>query len=87
MSQYIPSVPPYGDDIAALRGWMQSELDRLAVCLAQGNDRVPWVVQYVAPTKYAAGDTFHADGVKWNPGTGEGKYRRNALNNAWVKES
>lgn len=87
MSQYIPGAPPYGADLEALQQWMVSELGRIAFATTNGDDRVRFVVQYAAPTKYAAGDTFHADGVKWNPGTGEGKYRRNAANTLWVKES
>jgi hypothetical protein len=26
----------------------------------------------------------YADGTNWNPGSGEGIYRRNAANSAWV---
>ena len=87
MSQYIPNPAPMGGDVEALKLWMYDELQRIARSTAESSDRIKFQVQYVAPGKYDAGDTFHADGVRWNPGTGEGKYRRNALNNAWVKES
>lgn len=87
MSQYIPNPPPSGE-MEAVKQWMYDELQRVARCASESSERVSFAVQYVAPTKYAAGDTFHADGVKWNPtAAGEGKYRRNAANTAWVKES
>lgn len=36
------------------------------------------------PEKTFAGMLVLADGVIWNPGSGEGAYRRNLANNAWV---
>lgn len=41
-------------------------------------------VLHVAPSKLRAGMIVYADGVDWNPGSGEGVYRRNAANSAWV---
>lgn len=67
---------------------MVDELNNIAARTTEGYDVIRFNVQYAAPGKYKAGDTAHADGVKWNPlGVGEGKYRRNAANTAWVKES
>jgi hypothetical protein len=40
-------------------------------------------VLYAAPAKMYAGMMVYADGVTWNPGAGEGIYRRN-LAGAWV---
>lgn len=36
------------------------------------------------PARMRAGMLVLADGVNWNPGSGEGMYRRNAANTAWV---
>jgi hypothetical protein len=36
------------------------------------------------PASPAAGMVVLADGVSWDPGSGEGMYRRNAANTAWV---
>lgn len=36
------------------------------------------------PDRPQAGMIAYADGSAWNPGSGEGVYRRNAANSAWV---
>jgi hypothetical protein len=36
------------------------------------------------PQRLRAGMVVYADGTDWNPGSGEGIYRRNVANNAWV---
>lgn len=36
------------------------------------------------PARYWAGMYVMADGTNWDPGSGEGLYRRNAANSAWV---
>lgn len=38
---------------------------------------------YVAPIKPRAGDIRYADGMSWNPGSGEGIYRY-SIAGAWV---
>ena len=40
-------------------------------------------VMYAAPAKLRTGMVVYADGTTWNPGSGEGIYRRN-LAGAWV---
>jgi hypothetical protein len=39
---------------------------------------------HVEPVRLRAGMFALADGTDWDPGSGEGLYRRNALNSAWV---
>ena len=41
-------------------------------------------ILHAAPEKVIEGMLVYADGVDWNPGSGEGLYRRNKLNSAWV---
>lgn len=41
-------------------------------------------VLYAEPEKTFPGQLVYADGTTWNPGSGEGVYRRNAANAAWV---
>lgn len=36
------------------------------------------------PSKTNPGMIVNADGTNWNPGSGQGTYRRNLANNAWV---
>ena len=39
---------------------------------------------HVAPRKVLPGMLVLADGTDWNPGSGEGAYRRNKANSAWI---
>lgn len=43
-------------------------------------------LRYLAaePVRFKAGDVVGADGTNWDPGSGEGVYRRNLANSAWV---
>jgi hypothetical protein len=41
-------------------------------------------VLHAEPVRYWAGTVVYADGTDWDPGSGEGLYRRNVANNAWV---
>ena len=40
-------------------------------------------VLYAEPSKTFPGMVVYCDGVTWNPGSGEGIYRRNKGNTAW----
>lgn len=39
---------------------------------------------HAEPKRVWAGMVVLADGTDWNPGSGEGMYRRNAANSAWT---
>lgn len=41
-------------------------------------------VLYAEPSKTFPAMEVYADGTSFNPGSGEGVYRRNAANSAWV---
>jgi hypothetical protein len=86
VSQYIPNPVPFNSDASGLGQFLQDELSRIATALNNGNERAKYLVLYGPPDKYEAGDTVYADGTSWNPGSGEGKYRRNKGNTAWVFE-
>lgn len=82
MSLYQPNPPPFGTDVESLRQWMVAELNRIARCQTEADDKIALKVRYAAPVKYAEGDCVLADGTSWNPGSGAGAYRRSAT--AWV---
>lgn len=78
---YSPNHVP--DDPAAIPMFLREELAYIAAqvrLLALGHIGV----QFTAPLKPRRGDIRYADGVQWNPGTGEGMYFFNGAG-AWVK--
>lgn len=66
-----------------LGDFLEGELNRLwgsMQALAAGH----LTITHVEPPKPRPGDIRYADGTDWDPGSGEGVYRR-ALNDTWVK--
>lgn len=57
---------------------------RIAKALSEPSAKTQQVYLTQEPENPGAGDEVLADGVAWNPGSGEGKYRRNMANSAWV---
>jgi hypothetical protein len=47
------------------------------------NDFLSLKVLHAEPAKYFAGMVIYADGSDFNPGSGEGIYRRKADNSGW----
>lgn len=41
-------------------------------------------ILYAEPSKLFAGMIVYADGSDWDPGSGEGVYRRDKTNSSWV---
>ena len=41
-------------------------------------------ILYAEPSKLFAGMIVYADGTTWDPGSGEGVYRRDKTNSSWV---
>lgn len=80
---YIPQSPiPIGDENArAVMEWTYQELLRLsrALMTMKALDLQP---TYTAPTRPREGMIVHADGVKWNPGSGAGTYAY--ISGAWT---
>jgi hypothetical protein len=63
---------------------MRNQFDRLQRALNDAQTAFDLVVLHAAPDRMRAGMLVYADGTDWNPGSGEGVYRRNAANAAWV---
>jgi len=80
---FVPGTPPQGD-LASLRLFVESELQRLALDLeARTFDSVQLVERYSAPGKPREGLVVFADGTSWNPGSGRGVYVFSSA--VWVK--
>ena len=80
---YQPSNIPPGTD-PALALWLSTEMNAikrgLEEAMPTGNQ---YKVLYAEPARPRTGRVVYADGTEWNPGSGEGLYRR-SLANTWV---
>jgi hypothetical protein len=63
---------------------MRREFGRLQTSLNGPQDFLELKVLYEAPARTRAGMIVYADGATWNPGSGQGIYRRNVANTLWV---
>lgn len=77
---YTPRIPPQEE--AELLPYLDDELVKIA---QQINSLIAgeYEVLYKEPAKVKPGLVVYADGTQWNPGSGEGLYRRN-LAGSWV---
>jgi hypothetical protein len=57
---------------------------RLERALNEAQPSFSMQVLHAAPNRTVAGMVVIADGTDWDPGSGEGMYRRNKANAAWV---
>lgn len=65
--------------------YLFDQLRQIQQELAAAKNELILTVLYAAPDRVYAGMTIYADGVSFNPtGAGEGIYRRNKANAAWV---
>jgi hypothetical protein len=71
-------------EISAIWNYIQSLERRLAEGLNKSSSYDSFTYLSAQPEKYWAGMEVLADGLNWDPGSGEGKYRRNFANSAWV---
>jgi hypothetical protein len=62
----------------------REEFARVQTALNDAQPEMRLKVLHAAPTKTAAGMLVCADGVNWDPGFGEGYYRRDKTNASWV---
>lgn len=76
---YSPDAVPE-DAPAGLKAWLAEQTRRIAATLNQGLFAAPTGVE---PARPRDGMIVYADGVKWNPGSGEGFYGYE--NGSWVK--
>jgi hypothetical protein len=79
---FTPGQPP--QDLAGLVRYVGTEFRRLAESLAGNQDSIRLKPLYAEPTRMYPCMLVYADGTTWNPGSGEGVYRRNLANSAWV---
>lgn len=78
---YTPKVPPQSQE--DLIKFLDEELVRISLVLNRGISG-EYEIQYSQPSRIFPGLVVYADGTSWNPGGGEGLYRR-SLTNTWVK--
>ena len=74
MSTYQPAQVP--DKAEQLPDFLRRETLALKQSLEQAQPVVSLDVLHAPPKRYKAGDIVFADGVLWNPGSGEGVYVR-----------
>lgn len=78
---YTPNIPP--QDTERLLEYLDQEFIRISQILNRVESG-EYEILYKEPRKYFPGLVVYADGTQWNPGSGEGLYRR-SLANTWVK--
>ena len=66
------------------QAWFSEELGRINQGFIEYPTSLGLKVLYASPPRIRAGMIVYADGVTWNPGGGEGVYRRDKANAAWV---
>jgi hypothetical protein len=81
MAGYAPRIPP--SEYTDLLLFLDEELVRIAQVLNRVESG-EYTIHYNEPPRYFPGLVVYADGTSWNPGAGEGLYRRSLLN-TWVK--
>lgn len=81
--RYTPANLPAGVR-EPLAGWLANELRRIAAqTMAHTPDLVPLEERGSEPARPSNGMIVYANGVEWDPGSGEGFYGYEA--GAWVK--
>lgn len=78
---YSPKVPP--QDLKDILQFLDDEFMRVAQAL-NSSISGEYDILYNAPSRIFPGLVVYADGTSWDPGSGEGLYRR-SLSNTWVK--
>ncbi len=79
---YTPGQVP--DDPKQLIFYLRNELDALKQALDAALPDIDFVQRTAEPARIRPRMVVYADGTLWNPGSGEGIYRRNSANSAWV---
>lgn len=82
--RYVPGILPSGAlTEAQIAEILYRELQKIAEASESVEDFIPRIL-HVEPAKRIAGMVVYADGSDWNPGFGEGLYRRDKTNTSWV---
>lgn len=79
---YQPGQIP--DDPSGLVDALRREFAAIKRGAEDGAPSIGLVVLHGQPARIRPGMLVYADGTDWNPGAGEGVYRRNKANSAWV---
>lgn len=79
-AQYQPATPP--DQPELLPSYLRDEFIKIASAIRLLSDG-HIDVTYANPNRPRAGDIRYADGMQWDPGSGEGLYRYNLSGN-WI---
>ena len=72
------------DDPAQLQAALDVEHQGIKQALEAAWTSFDFKPLYVAPTRTRPCMLIYADGTQFNPGSGEGVYRRNIANTAWL---
>jgi hypothetical protein len=75
------AVPSSAEDLPRVLRLVQQAIEQAA---SREAPSLEMQVLYAAPTKTFPAMLVYADGVTWNPGSGEGLYRRDKTNASWV---
>jgi hypothetical protein len=70
-------------DPAQLPGFLREVQAAIEQAAQRAEPFMQLQVLYAAPSKTFPAMLVYADGTTWNPGSGEGVYRRNLANSAW----
>lgn len=79
---YKPGFIP--DDPAQMAASIRQEFASIKRGMEDESPSLDLVVLHAAPSRIRAGMLVYADGADWNPGAGEGVYRREKTNTSWV---
>lgn len=75
-TRYAAGIPAntltYDDSTKELVRWVKEELDKISVAIS--SLEYQYSPLYAEPERYSVGFIAYADGVNWNPGSGEGLY-------------
>jgi hypothetical protein len=81
----VGQYPMVSDPVAKqLQESMQLLERRIAKALSEPSPKTQQVYLTQEPDNPGAGDVVLADGIGWDPGSGEGLYLRDEANAAWV---
>jgi hypothetical protein len=79
---YSPNYVPNNPD--ELPDFLRSELSEIQKAWISAENFLELRVLTAPPARLRPGMLIYADGVDWNPSSGEGIYRRDAANANWV---
>lgn len=79
-NRYQHSIPP--EDYRQLLEYIERELASVSAAIDSAHNGDIDIL-YAEPIRVYPGMVVYADGTTWNPGSGEGIYRR-SLANTWV---